>query len=77
MQKKRIFNLVLLGVALLLVSCTQSPPGLPIETAPLPSPLIETDTTVPLMPTEIPSIEPVTLDSEQAVLEQLNIVLQN
>jgi len=77
MQKKRIFNLVLLGVALLLVSCTQSLPALPIETAPLPTPLIETDTTVPLMPTEIPSIEPVTLDSEQAVLEQLNIVLQN
>ena len=77
MQKKRIFNLVLLWVALLLVSCTQSLPALPIETAPLPTPLIETDTTVPLMPTEIPSIEPVTLDSEQAVLEQLNIVLQN
>ena len=63
MQKKRIFNLVLLGVALLLVSCTQSLPALPIETAPLPTPLIETDTTVPLMPTEIPSIEPVTFDS--------------
>ena len=76
MQKKRIFNLVLLGVALLLVSCTQSPPGLPIETAPLPSPLIETDTTVPSMPVEKFPIEPVTLDSEQAVLEQLKKILE-
>ena len=73
MQKKGIFNVLLLGVALLLVGCTQSPPALPMETAPFPAPIIETNESVSSLP--IP-IESVTLDSERAVREQLRQVLR-
>jgi len=79
MLRKKGFNLLsIFGLLLLVFGCIQPPPALPMETVPLVSPpTIETNTTTIISSPEILPIEPVTLDSERAVLGQLQRILEN